>query len=125
MDEHRVPASDDNRFGISPDDPELVGPSAIRYDACRMISSDTAERVGSSLRPPLHVQYMPAGDYAVTIHHGPYHMLGDAYARLFLHWLPASGRYPAHAPNVERYVAPIGATAQSLTTELLLPLEPG
>jgi AraC family transcriptional regulator len=122
---HGLTSAGEAHFGISHDDPELVAASAIRYDACRVLAPEVAKRIAQTLRPPLHLQDMPAGDYATVIHHGPYHELGDAYRRLFLSWLPASGRYPAHAPVVERYYT-VGAyptTRDEPSVELLLPLE--
>jgi AraC family transcriptional regulator len=123
MQTHALTSAGDARFGTSHDDPELVAASAIRYDACRVLDPEVARRIASVLRPPLHLQDMPAGDYATVIHHGPFHELGDAYRRLFLHWLPASGRYPAHAPVVERYYNLGIRMHNEPTVELLLPLE--
>jgi AraC family transcriptional regulator len=112
------------RIGISHDDPEMVEASRIRYDACYAVSAAQAEAVRALVRPPLHWRTMPAADYAVTIHRGPYHELGAAYRRLFIDWLPRSGRYPGDAPVVEWYRnSPREVTPDALRTALLLPLE--
>jgi AraC family transcriptional regulator len=112
------------RIGISHDDPEMVEATRIRYDACYAVSAAQAPAVRALARPPLHWRTMPAADYAVTIHHGAYHELGVAYRRLFIDWLPRSGRYPGDAPVVEWYRnSPREATPDALRTALLLPLE--
>ena len=112
------------RIGISHDDPEMVEASRIRYDACYAVGAAQAEAVRALARPPLHWRTMPAADYAVTIHRGAYHELGDAYRRLFIDWLPRSGRYPRNAPVVEWYRnSPRDVAPDALRTALLLPLE--
>jgi len=112
------------RIGISHDDPEMVAASRIRYDACYAVSAAQAPAVRALARPPLHWRTMPAADYAVTIHRGAYHELGIAYRRLFIDWLPRSGRYPADAPVVEWYRnSPREVAPEALRTALLLPLE--
>ena len=112
------------RIGISHDDPEMVEASRIRYDACYAVSADQAQTARALIRPPLHWRTMPAADYAVTIHRGAYHELGIAYRRLFIDWLPRSGRYPGDAPVVEWYRnSPREVAPEALRTALLLPLE--
>jgi len=112
------------RIGISHDDPEMVEASRIRYDACYAVSAAQAPAVRALARSPLHWRTMPAADYAVTIHRGAYHELGIAYRRLFIDWLPRSGRYPADAPVVEWYRnSPREVAPEALRTALLLPLE--
>ena len=112
------------RIGISHDDPEMVEASRIRYDACYAVSSAQVDVVQALARPPLHWRTMPASDYAVTIHRGAYHELGVAYRRLFIDWLPRSGRYPGDAPVVEWYRnSPREVESEALRTALLLPLE--
>jgi len=112
------------RIGISHDDPEMVEASRIRYDACYAVSAAQAPAVRALARSPLHWRAMPAADYAVTIHRGAYHELGIAYRRLFIDWLPRSGRYPADAPVVEWYRnSPREVAPEALRTALLLPLE--
>jgi AraC family transcriptional regulator len=112
------------RIGISHDDPEMVDASRIRYDACYAVSAAQAESVHTLVQPPVTWRSMPAADYAVTIHRGAYHELGVAYRRLFIDWLPRSGRYPGDAPVVEWYRnSPREASPDALRTALLLPLE--
>jgi len=124
MQAHGIESANEARIGISHDDPAFVPPAKIRYDACRIVSAQLATELASDLCPPFHLQVMPSAEYAVTVHDGPYHELGRAYRRLFLHWLPSTGRYPAHAPVVERYLnSPLDVPETELRTELLLPLE--
>jgi AraC family transcriptional regulator len=112
------------RIGISHDDPEMVEASRIRYDACYAVSAAQAKALRTLVQPPVHWRTMPAADYAVTIHRGAYHELGAAYRRLFIEWLPRSGRYPGDAPVVEWYHdSPREAAPDALRTALLLPLE--
>ena len=111
------------RIGISHDDPAMVDRERIRYDPCRAVPLAHAATVKALLRPPFYWREMPAGDYAITRHRGSYHELGQAYRGLFLSWLPRSGRYPADAPVVERYLDSPGEVSETeLRTDLLLPL---
>jgi AraC family transcriptional regulator len=113
------------RIGISHDDPGMVpDASKIRYDACYAVGAAEADAMRALARAPLHWREMPAADYAATIHRGSYDALGDAYRRLFIDWLPRSGRYPGDAPVVEWYRnSPRDAPTEALRTALLLPLE--
>ena len=112
------------RIGISHDDPEMVEGSRIRYDACYAVGVAESNAMHALARPPVHWREMPAAEYAVTIHHGAYHELGVAYRRLFIDWLPRSGRYPGDAPVVEWYRnSPRDVAEDRLRTALLLPLE--
>ena len=121
--EHALPLADAPRVGVSHDDPAMVEPAKIRYDACYAIHASRVPAVEPHVRPPVFWRAMPAGDYAIARHHGPYHELGEAYRRLFLEWLPRSGRYPANAPVVERYRnSPREVEEAELSTDLLLPL---
>ena len=120
---HAPMLADAPRIGISHDDPAMVDRDRIRYDACHAVPAAHAASVKALIRPPFYWREMPAGDYAITRHRGPYHELGQAYRRLFLEWLPGSGRYPADAPVVERYLdSPNEVREEELRTDLLLPL---
>jgi AraC family transcriptional regulator len=102
----------------------MVEASKIRYDACYAVSAAETSTIRAHARPPLHWREMPAAEYAVTIHRGAYDALGVAYRRLFIDWLPRSGRYPGDAPVVEWYRnSPREVPEDQLRTALLLPLE--
>ncbi len=64
---------------------------------------------------------LPAGAYAVTIHHGPYQKLGDSYQAL-AEWVKASG-YTATGTAYEIYLTdPTTVAPQHILTELRFPL---
>jgi AraC family transcriptional regulator len=109
------------RIGISHDDPEMVPAHRIRYDACLVVPNgfDRAQ-----LGDAVQWRSAPAGEYATVIHHGPYHILGEAYRRLYVNWLPRSVRSPSDEPSIEVY-RDVGATSEDeLVTEIQLRLAP-
>lgn len=119
-----LPAARGRRVGISHDDPEMVPPERLRYDACLAAGPDF-QLPPADAHGWLFLRDLPAGAYAVTVHRGPYHLLGDAYTRLYCDWLPWSGREPADVPAVEVYLNTPGEVAQEdLLTEIRLPLRP-
>ena len=104
-------------IGVCHDDPEVTPPEKIRYDACLV--------VGDSVRPEgdIGVQEIGGGEYAVTVHKGPYENLGQTYARLCGEWLPASGREMRASPPLEVYLnSPQTAAPADLLTEVCVPL---
>jgi AraC family transcriptional regulator len=110
----------DVRFlGMCHDDPEVTPPERIRYDACVTVDDDF-EPEG-----PIGVQTIPAAEYAVTTHFGPYEKLNETYAELFGRWLPRSGRALRALPSLELYWNdPEGTDAEDLVTDICAPLEP-
>lgn len=99
------------------DDPETTPPDQLR--------SDAAVVVGEDVRLPggLTEQRIPAGEYASTIHVGPYEQLGDTWARLMGEWLPASGRRLGRGVSYEVYHnTPMDTPREQLRTEIRLPL---
>jgi AraC family transcriptional regulator len=99
------------------DDPETTPADQLR--------SDAAVVVGSDVRLPdgLGEQRIPAGEYASTVHIGPYEELGDTWARFMGEWLPASGRRPGPGVSYEVYHnTPMDTPKERLRTELRLPL---
>ena len=106
-------------FGVLHDDPEITPPEALRYDAALAVTPDVAPQ------GEVGVQELPAGEYAVATHRGPYSGLGDTYARLAGQWLPLSGRELAVAPGVEYYRnSPFSVRPEELLTDVHLPLTP-
>jgi AraC family transcriptional regulator len=104
--------------GIVHDDPEITPPERLRYDAALVVN----ERV----RPEGEVGIMevPPGEYAVTMHQGPYERLSETYARLCGGWLPASGREARSAPAIEIYHnLPQTTPPDELLTEIHVPLD--
>ena len=67
---------------------------------------------------------IPGGDYAVVTHFGPYHKLGETYARLFGEWLPRSGRELGPSPSFEVYLNdPESTEPDDLLTDICVPLQ--
>ena len=105
-------------LGISHDDPEITPPERLRYDAAIVVPESVK---GSG---EVGIQEIPGGEYAVTVHRGPYNNLGTTYASLCGEWLPASGRELRDAPPLEFYLNDAMVTPpQDLLTEICLPLK--
>jgi AraC family transcriptional regulator len=106
-------------LGIVVDDPEETPPEDCRYDAAVVLSRDITPP------DPIRIIDVEGGEFAVTLHVGPYTGLGACYAALCGGWLPASGREPRDAPSIEFYLNAPGFTRpEELRTEIWLPLEP-
>ena len=105
-------------IGLCHDDPEVTPPMNIRYDACMEVGPDF-EAGGE-----IGVQEIAGGEYAVTLHKGPFDTLKESYAALAGKWLPASGREPRNAPSYEVYLSdPEKTPPQELLTEIYIPLD--
>jgi AraC family transcriptional regulator len=105
--------------GICYDDPEVTPPEKIRYDACVTVDNDFAAE------DDVGVQTIGGGEYAVTTHVGPYHLLGQTYAQLLGQWLPRSGRELRSEPSLEFYLnTPESTDPEDLITDIYAPLEP-
>ncbi len=105
-------------IGISYDDPEITPPEKIRYDAC--------VTVGEEVEPEgeIGVQTLKGGDYAMTVHCGPYEKLAETYGRISGEWAPRSGRVLSSDPCLEIYLNdPHRTPADQLKTEVYVPLE--
>jgi AraC family transcriptional regulator len=106
-------------IGICYDDPEVTPPEKIRYDACVTVDSNFVAQ------DDIGVQTIGGGEYAVTTHVGPYHLLGHTYAQLLGQWLPRSGRELRSEPSLEFYLnAPESTDPEDLITDIYAPLEP-
>jgi AraC family transcriptional regulator len=100
------------------DDPESTPVDQLRSDAGVVVSPDVPLPEG------LAEQRIAAGDYASTVHVGPYEQLGDAWARFMGEWLPSSGRRLGSGVSYEVYVNnPMTAPKEKLITEMRIPLE--
>ncbi len=105
-------------LGLSYDDPQITAPEKIRYDACIEVNGniDASGEIG--------VQNIPAGDYALYLHKGPYDKLSESYSRICGEWLVASGKEIKHAPSVEIYLNdPCSTPPEELLVEIQLPLK--
>jgi AraC family transcriptional regulator len=106
-------------LGVLHDDVDITPPESLRYDAALIVSANVAPE------GEVGVQELPASEYAMAIHKGPYSEVSDTYARLAGQWLPASGRELATAPGIEIYRnAPFEVPPEELITEVHLPLAP-
>jgi AraC family transcriptional regulator len=105
-------------IGIIHDDPDITAPEKLRYDA--------AVTIVTEIQPEgaIGVQEIPAREYVVARHRGPYERISETYARICGEWLPASGRELAAAPALEFYLnAPQFTKPEDLLTDACLPLE--
>jgi len=104
-------------FGASHDDPEVTPPEKIRYDACLAVDEDF-EGEGE-----IGIQILAGGDYAVTLHAGPYQKLGDTYAALFGQWFAPTTHEPGDSPCLEFYLNdPENTPPEDLLTEICVPI---
>jgi len=104
-------------LGIIQDDPEITAPEKLRYDAAMLV------REGVAPSGEVGIQEVGPGEYAASVHVGPYNTLGNAYMRMCGEWLPASGRELASMPAIEFYLnSPMTAAPSELRTEICLPL---
>lgn len=107
-------------LAIFHDDPSVVPADRLRSEACFALGAATATL---AVEPPVEHRTIAGGPYAVLQHRGPYAMLGDSYAWLHGHWLPASGREAAAAPSFEHYLNdPRTTPPADLLTEICVPL---
>ncbi len=106
-------------IGLSYDDPDVTPAERLRYDACVPVSP-AVEPEGE-----VGVQVIEGGEYAMTLHRGPYERLAETYARLCGQWIPRSGRTVRAAPALELYLNHAENTPPAdLATEIYMPLEP-
>lgn len=104
-------------IGVYYDDPHATPAADLRSHAGLRVAD------GAVIEPPLAEVLLPAGDYAVLTHRGPYAGLQASYDRLYGHWLPASGREPADSAVFENYLNTPGEVApDDLLTEICVPL---
>ena len=99
------------------DDPDTTPADQLRSDAGVVVGE------GVPLPDGLTEQKIPAGEYASTIHVGPYEQLGDTWARFMGEWLPASGRRMGPGVSYEIYHnTPMDTPKDQLRTEIRIPL---
>ena len=104
-------------LGVVHDDPDITPPERLRYDAA-IVVNDRVRPTGEA-----GIEELPAGEYAVAVHKGPYMLLGNTYARLCGEWLPASRREASNSPAFEIYRnMPHDTPPEELVTEIYIPL---
>lgn len=105
-------------LGLCHDDPQVTPPERIRYDAC-IVVSEKVQAEGE-----VGIQVIPAGEYAMTVHHGPYSDLAQTYAQLCGEWIPQQGHELRSAPSLEIYQNdPNKTPPEKLLTEVYVPVE--
>jgi len=107
-------------YGIYLDDPDSVAEAELRSAACATIPNmDTID-----LPEGFERKSVPAGEYAVLRHKGPYADMRSAYQWLYGTWLPSSGREVADQPCFEDYLNnPREVAPADLITDIYLPLK--
>lgn len=106
--------------GLFYDDPDTTPADELRSDAGLVIGRSTAVPNG------LNERRIPAGEYASTLHVGPYEQLPDTWARFLGEWLPSSGyRLAGDAVSYELYLNdPTRVPREQLRTEIRIPVVP-
>lgn len=105
-------------YGLCHDDPKITPPDKIRMDACITVA-DSFEPEGE-----VGVMDILGGEFAVTLHKGPYEGLAETYETLLGMALPQSGREYGEGPSVERYLnSPTDTPPEELRTEIHIPLK--
>ncbi|MBN2081553.1 AraC family transcriptional regulator [bacterium] len=100
------------------DDPQTTAPDQIRLDACMTVGADFT---GDG---DIKIKEIPAGEFAVLRHTGPYTGLLERYKYVYSEWLPDSGREPADAPCMEIYRNnPQKTPEDKLITDICVPLK--
>lgn len=97
------------------DDPDSTPSDQLRSDAGLVAPEEMVLPEG------LVEQRILAGRYASAVHVGPYEQLGDAWARFFGEWLPASGHRLGPGVSLEIYRnTPAEVPPQELHTDLFI-----
>jgi len=108
---------DAKMIGVSYDDPDIVAPELLRYEAC--ISIDEV----FSTTDEIAFKTIASGCYAVTTHIGAYEKLNETYQKFFGQWLSRSDHECADKPCFEIYLNdPESTEPEELITDIYLPL---
>ncbi len=105
-------------IGVSYDDPDVVAPELLRYEACISVDEvfSTTDEIG--------FKTIASGRYAVTTHIGPYEKLSETYHKFFGQWLSQSDHESADKPCFEIYLNdPESTESEELITDIYLPLK--
>jgi AraC family transcriptional regulator len=105
-------------IGIYHDDPAQVAQEDLRSQAGLTVPEGTPAPEGGE------IVVIPAMTAATLVHEGPYMELERAYAWLYGHWLPGSGREPADHSCFEEYLNnPRDLPPAKWLTRVYLPLK--
>lgn len=112
-----VVTPDTEFLGVGHDNPDTTPPEAIRYDAAITVPE------GTQAAAPVSVATLPGGNYAMTLHKGPYENLKATYDALFQE-MQAQQLHFRMAPCVEKYLNdPMQTPPEELLTEVYLAIE--
>lgn len=107
-------------MGVYYDDPDVTP-----VDARRAHAGITVPATFGPAPDGFELLDVPAGDFAVGVHRGPYEQLPTSYKWLFGQWLPSSERDAANQPSREVYVNdPSNAAPADLITHIQIALTP-
>lgn len=107
--------------GLVYDDPDVTAARHLRYDACLVLAP---ERVPTELPDRCTYRVIPAGQYAIAHHRGPYEELQETYVSLLGRWLPTRNVELSDLPVVEIYInTPDTAAPADLETEVCVRIQ--
>ncbi|MEJ2028275.1 MAG: AraC family transcriptional regulator [Maritimibacter sp.] len=107
-----------NMVGVYYDDPSSKPADELQSFAALVVDDD------AEVTPPLQVQTLLGGKYAVLRYVGPYAGLAEAYSYLFGEWLPGSGEVPRDQPPYEFYEnTPMDTKPEDLVTLISVALK--
>lgn len=114
-----LPINVDTQYiGIGYDDPKVVEPDKIRYDACVTVSEDFQPT------KDVNIQEIKAGKYAVVTHVGPYTGIAKVVEELLGRLLPCNGYEFKAQPIFEIYKNDPNVTPpEQLITEIYVPIK--
>ena len=113
----RLYSGAERMMGIYPDDPEVTRPGKVRFDVGLVGAPSSAPTA------PLRVDLIPAGSWAVTVHHGSYDSLSETYLKLVGGWFPSRGVPLGALPCLEFYLnSPHSTPVAELRTEVWAPI---
>lgn len=105
-------------FGIGHDNPNLIEPDLLRYDACISCNDASVEPKGEVFR-----KVMEGGKCAVFLHKGAYENLKATYDEIG-NWMVQSGVKLRDKPIFEKYLNrdPRRTKPENLRTEIYVPI---
>jgi AraC family transcriptional regulator len=104
-------------IGICHDDPDVVEPSKIRFDASITIADDVKGE------GEVAVKEIKEDTYAMALHVGPYEKLHETYAYICGKWAPNKEIEIRSLPSVEIYKNdPENTPKEKLITEVYVPI---
>jgi AraC family transcriptional regulator len=106
-------------LGISYDDPQIIKPEDLRYDAAISLDEKAVQVEGE-----VKVQEVAGGDYVILFHVGSFNGLMKAYGKAFA-WMQENGKkYREGVPCFEKYIDYTEKTKEEdLKTEIHIPVE--